>query len=43
MRPRHLNPCCSGQWYRTTEQELEFIELPKSLNPCCSGQWYRTN
>ena len=36
-----LNPCCSGQWYRTSYIK-EMVDSSRSLNPCCSGQWYRT-
>ena len=41
MRPRHLNPCCSGQWSRTLNAQ-DFTIPANSLNPCCSGQWSRT-
>ena len=37
-----LNPCCSGQWSRTTEYLLADGSKAVSLNPCCSGQWSRT-
>ena len=36
-----LNPCCSGQWPRTSAMRIGKV-LHQSLNPCCSGQWPRT-
>ena len=38
---KSLNPCCSGQWSRTTTI-YSHSKLITSLNPCCSGQWSRT-
>ena len=38
-----LNPCCSGQWYRTKKISDRKEQKTVSLNPCCSGQWYRTH
>ena len=42
-REAGLNPCCSGQWSRTAEFEVQVIRGWTSLNPCCSGQWSRTD
>ena len=36
-----LNPCCSGQWSRTSIKTAHYFSI-NCLNPCCSGQWSRT-
>ena len=36
-----LNPCCSGQWSRTTKLATQ-RSIQRCLNPCCSGRWSRT-
>ena len=37
-----LNPCCSGQWSRTTMNTRSTTMSCASLNPYCSGRWSRT-